>query len=95
MHQCKYYYIRLLGSSQWQLTCSGSYFLLLCYYSKTCRSGICQILHVLITRAGISSRRIEIDQFNSNSIPELEQELELKDLEQHELNWNGKILNWN
>ena len=39
-------------------------------------------------RAGVNSKRIGIDQFNSSSIPELEWELELKDFEQNELNWN-------
>ena len=46
------------------------------------------------SRAGGNSERIGVDQFNSNSIPELKQELELKDLKQDELNWNWKILNW-
>ena len=44
-------------------------------------------------RAGVKSKWVGIDQFNSNSIPELERELELKDLEQNDLNWNWKILN--
>ena len=43
--------------------------------------------------AGVSSKRTGIDKFNSNSIPELEQEFEMKHLEQIELNWNLKILN--
>ena len=37
---------------------------------------------------GQYNQRIGIDQFNSNSIPELEHQLELKDLEQNEFNWN-------
>ena len=45
-----------------------------------------------ITRAGVNSNRIRSDQFNSNSIPELEGESELKDLEQDELNWNRNII---
>ena len=34
-------------------------------------------------RAGVNSKGIGIDQVNSNSILELEQKLELKDLEQN------------
>ena len=55
---------------------------------------ICQVKAAAVScRAGVNSKRIGIDQFNSSSIPELEWELELKDFEQNELNWNWKILN--
>jgi len=43
---------------------------------------------VIFPRVGSNSKRVGIDQFNSISIMELERELELKDLEQNELNWN-------
>ena len=51
-------------------------------------------------RAGVNSKSIGIGQFNCNSIPELEQELELKDLEKKmieselELELKDSEINW-
>ena len=39
-------------------------------------------------KQAVNSKRIGIDKLNSNSIPELEWKMELKDLEQNELNCN-------
>ena len=74
------------------LGCEGalgwcSYQLCICLQVK---AGICAVLiaDAVATRAGVNSKRTGIDQFNPNSIPELERKLELKDLEQNELNLN-------
>ena len=49
---------------------------------------ITDTVKVVLTRAGVNSETIGIDQFNSNSILELERELELKDFEKDEMNRN-------
>ena len=52
------------------------------------------VVSCAVCRAGVNSKRYGIDQFNS--ILELEQELELKDLEQNELELKDieLIRNW-
>ena len=45
-------------------------------------------------RAGFNSKRIGIDQFIYNSIPELEQELHGKRFGTRRINWNWKSFNW-
>ena len=46
------------------------------------------VFSVVYSLAGVNSKRIGKEIFSSISIPHLEWELDLKDLEQNELNWN-------
>ena len=83
------------GLDKWQTT---SRFLRIWHsYTQTiitCRQSRVGKRLLLGSLPKVNSKIIGIDQFNSNSILELELELEFKDLEQNELNWNWIKRNW-